>query len=442
MAFILQIQAMFRPTASNRSPAKETERAPVRWWQLHTVKAPRKAGGKPQKAVRMVRADTLREARELAPLRRNETIEKCKAITGLSGILESMAKGIDPNKMNVILGECAPLLRGGIPLHQAFKMQVRRTKDPHVRYYLDKVVQAVGSGRGLAESFGLYPEICGSRLLALLKVAETSGNLAVVFEKVREAAINQEKIAGKIRGQLIYPYLVSWVAFGIFMLLAIRVMPEIARMYATHNAPLPAVSRPLFFLGGIVVQAPVLSGVIGACALVLFWLKKEALVKFRLVQAILYRIPKLGDYLKRVEFGSALTSLAISMQAGDQLLSALELAGGAFNHREMREAWDEIAKDIRVPVPVADAFENHAEEFGQSGEDLAAFVRLGEAGGNLGAEMVRLAESENRALVAEADDIAKITQPMMTLFLVGTVGNIIVPVQTAMFQVGSVMLGR
>ena len=406
------------------------------WWMITISRVD--VLGKKRKFQEIYCAENKDDLLLIRPLRRGEKLLKISRVTGFSAWAESMRNRVDQNLVNFALGECADLLEGGMPVGEAVQMQLRRTKNPIVRYHFLNVVRTLAMGVPLSKAFAREKEICDPGLEAIMHVAQETGELTGVLKELRVESEYTSYVRRQITSMMIYPYALLWAFFGVTMIFAVKITPEIVKFYQQFKASLPWYSIPHYKVAAILGKFPWTSTVLAVAILASLPFLRHRFADAKITRARMYSSPRLGVFLARNELVIAISQVAIALQAGLQLQAAMELTVGIFKHPAMKEAWKRIIYDITNGIDASKAFEAYSVEFGDLGEELAAVVRIGEAGkhGELKVHMKRFAERLRADMLQRVRDLEKQMSPVITVTMMLCAAGILLPFQVPMLRMG------
>jgi type IV pilus assembly protein PilC len=198
----------------------------------------------------------------------------------------------------------------GIPVLQSLHILREQTTDRLLQKIISEAIVAVESGKSLSESFMSNADSLPPVMINMLIGAETSGSLDLTLERLADNFEKENQIREKVKSALAYPALVTAVSLLAVFIMLIYVVPVFVDVFDQMGATLPAVTRLLLAMSGIVRQHSLLI----VALLLLIFLAVKNIHKVKFLQApvdmFLFRIPGVGPKLRKARTPFSLSSSA------------------------------------------------------------------------------------------------------------------------------------
>lgn len=409
-----------------------------RWWVV-TIRTARK------RSVQVtVRADTEADARLLACPGRADTITKIDACGSFNARVTSLLnRTISQPAIFEALGDCASLLKVGVPFQDAIKLQLPKIESPSLRYELFMVAKAlVSQGVGVPEAFNGRPRICDASLESLIRVGFESGSMVQSFQDMRDKTRKDRRLAAKIRGALMQPAITVLFLLVLVCFFSIIIIPKVEGIYIQFKAPLPAMSVPTFFLASLlrkyaIVVVPLLFGIPIA-----LWIKREEIFRKPWVRQVVYRMPLFGNFFSMVDLIDGVRNLSILLKTGVPLNDALRLTSPGLMNPRTRKAWEAINAEItQRGVDASVAFEKYSDDLGTEGAAIAAIVRIGEQGANLPKLLTEKAADYTAEVDERSEDVVKLIGPVVNVLIFAVAGYLLMSTYMPILKLNSLITG-
>jgi type IV pilus assembly protein PilC len=140
------------------------------------------------------------------------------------------------------------LVRAGLPILGSLEMLAKSQKNPAFAAQLQNVAARVRTGESISSAFeaqGGFPVIYTTTLLA----GERSGNLEEVLKRFLDFQRVSLTFTKKLKASLIYPALLIFLVFGLFIFLITFVVPRFATLYDQLGTQLPSLTLALLAIG-------------------------------------------------------------------------------------------------------------------------------------------------------------------------------------------------
>ncbi len=305
--------------------------------------------------------------------------------------------------------QLAGLVGSGLPLERALTALAEESENDRQRELVAHLKSEVNAGNSFARALATAPREFDDVYRAVVAAGEQSGALGAVLERLADDQEQQQALRTKVLGAMLYPAIVSIVAFIIVIVLVTWVVPQIANTFSSSKRALPFLTVAMLAISGFVRQwgwAVGLLLVAGATALTL---ARRAEAFRERSDAALLRLPLLGRLARgynAARFGGTLAMLA---GAGVPILKALQAAAETLGNRAMRaDALDALAQ-VREGAPLGSALAAKKRFPGL----LSMFARLGEQTGQLPLMLQRAANQLSAEVQRRAMAAATILEPLL-----------------------------
>jgi general secretion pathway protein F len=309
--------------------------------------------------------------------------------------------------------QLAGLVGSGLPLERALTALSDEAENPRQRELVAHLKSEVNAGSAFARALSTAPREFDDVYRAVVAAGEQSGALGPVLERLADDLEQQQALRTKVVGAMLYPAIVSVVAFVIVIILVTYVVPQIAGVFTSSKRALPALTVAMLAISAFVRTWGWAVGLAAAGGATLFTLARRGEAFREKSDAALLRLPFVGRLARgynAARFGGTLAMLA---GAGVPILKALQAAAETLGNRAMRaDAMDALVQ-VREGAPLASALAGKKRFPGL----LAMFARLGEQTGQLPEMLMRAsvqlsAEVQRRAMAA-----ATILEPLLIVVM-------------------------
>ena len=307
--------------------------------------------------------------------------------------------------------QLAGLVGSGLPLERALTALADESETDRQRELVAHLKSEVNAGSSFARARALAtaPREFDDIYRAVVAAGEQSGALGIVLDKLADDLEQQQALRTKVLGAMLYPAIVSLVAFIIVIVLVTWVVPQIANTFASSKRALPLLTVAMLAISAFVRQWGWAVAVLAVGGGVMFTLARRAEAFRERSDAAFLRLPLIGRLARgynAARFGSTLAMLA---GAGVPILKALQAAAETLGNRAMRsDALDALAQ-VREGAPLASALAAKKRFPGL----LSMFARLGEQTGQLPLMLQRASVQMSAEVQRRAMGAATILEPLL-----------------------------
>ncbi len=139
----------------------------------------------------------------------------------------SLRRPVGRREITVFLRELSLVLRAGLTLDDALLLLAGEESAGLANIVRD-LRAAITAGASFGDALERYPRLFGADLVAMVRVAEATGNLDGVLELVGEERARTERLMDKVSSALRYPAVLMIVALGVLVFFLVYVVPQFA----------------------------------------------------------------------------------------------------------------------------------------------------------------------------------------------------------------------
>lgn len=341
----------------------------------------------------------------------------------------------------VFFRDLASLLRMGVPMLKALRLQIGVARNPKLRTAITLIISTIEEGKPFSDAIAEQSHIFDPAMIALVRAGEASGELPQVLKNMSTTMERAFKIFKKLKQALIYPAVVMVGAAGVVYIFTYQLVPALAGIYSQFGAQLPVLSRGVIGFSNLLRNYPILAPVPALIPLsIIFYWKK--LYSQPWMQKLSIRVPMIGKLVRKAALTKALRTLAMLVVAKVDIREALKLAAISCGNAEYEKTFLSILKHVESGETLHEGFAKHCKELGPDGPQLAAFIQSAQEAGTINDTLMSAAALMEEDLDEMAQNISTIIEPIIFLFLAVLVGTLLYAVYSPIFNLSKVMLNK
>ena len=330
----------------------------------------------------------------------------------------------------------ATMVKSGVPLVQAFDIVSDGVDNQKLKNVIHDVRDSVSSGNDFAAALRKYPQYFDDLTCNLIESGEQAGTLQTMLEKVAVYKEKTEALKSKIKKAMTYPAITLLVAFGVTLILLIKVVPSFEDMFSSFGAELPAPTQFVVNLSEWVQQYYLYIIALFIIAGVIFVQALRRSNEFRdRFEAFSLGTPVFGDLIRKAAIARYARVLSTTFAAGVPLVDALQSVAGAVGNSVYRRAVldirDEVAagQQMHLSMRSAKVFPNMVVQMASIGEESGALDDM----------LAKAADYYEDEVDSAVDNLTSMIEPAIMIFLGVVIGGLIVAMYLPIFQLGNVI---
>jgi general secretion pathway protein F len=322
------------------------------------------------------------------------------------------------------------LLNSGLPLDDALTGLAKQASNADFQRIALDVRARVLEGQGLAVGLDQFPRAFPAVYRATIAAGAQTRHLPAVLNRLADFMEERQAMRQRLRLALIYPVVLSVVAFAVVIGLLTFVVPEVVKVFEQMERELPPLTRYLIATGdflrayGLVLLAALLVAGWSVTAL----LRKPAV---RLVaDRLLLRLPIAAGLIQDADSARFARTLSILLGSGLSMLEALHIALAAIANHATRIEVEGAIERVREGASLSQSL---ARVTGLR-PLLAHLVANGEQSGELPRMLDSSAEAHERGLQTRLAIALGLAEPALILIMGSVVLVIVLAILLPIFD--------
>jgi type IV pilus assembly protein PilC len=374
------------------------------------------------------------EAAATAQLRAQQilpTVVKAKGRDLLAGIKWPASK---PKTRDLVIftRQFATMIDAGLPLVQCLDILAEQQPNKYFQGVLRSVKSDVEQGSTFADALRKHPRCYDDLYVNLVAAGEVGGILDTILNRLAVYLEKADALARKVKGAMIYPITVLVVAIAVVVLLLVKVIPVFQKMFIEFGGTLPAPTQMVINVSEF-LQAWIVYVLIAAFAVVMAFFqarRRSKVFRYR-TDAIFLKMPLFGSLLRKVAVARFSRTLGTMISSGVPILDALDIVARTAGNMVVEEAITNtrsaIAEGKTIAEPLAES-----KVFPSM---VVQMVAVGEQTGAMDSMLAKIADFYDDEVDAAVSALTQLLEPLMMVFLGGTVGTILIAMYLPIFKI-------
>ena len=346
-----------------------------------------------------------------------------------------LKKRITESELLLFTKKFSAMIEAGLAIVPALRMLQSQSENPVLVEILESVINKVNAGIPLSKSLEDYPELFDNVYISLVKAGEAGGSLDTFMRKISINLEKKLKILRSLKGALMYPIALLTVAIVVVAIMMVYVVPIFVGIFGAGGVKLPLPTRIImgisdffrsYYMIALVAAAVVAYQVIKSA------FKKNLKLRIKLDERKL-SMPLFGKLLEGSIMARFSTVLSNLIAGGVGLIEAMEIAKNSISNEYVRQALDQVKRDIYSGKPFAGAL-REAKCFPPA---LCGFVEVGEETGKLNDMLTTIATFYEEEFDSAVANFSQLLEPIMIVFLGVVIGFILLAMYMPIFNMGA-----
>jgi type IV pilus assembly protein PilC len=320
----------------------------------------------------------------------------------------------------VFARQMATLVGSGIPLIQTLDILNGQVEKESFRVVLRKIHSDVQSGSSLSDSMEKHVKVFSPLFVYMIRAGEQSGSLEEILERVSSYLEKSANLQKKVKSAMMYPAVVSIMAFVITFGMLAFVIPKFATIFDGLGGTLPAPTQFLIDLSNVLAANWwwMIPGLIGSFV----GFKQLLKIKAILIQwdGFTLKMPVFGELMTKVAVSKFSRTLATLIKSGVAILPALEIVSKTAGNARL----EQVIISLTVSVKKGESLSGPLEKSNVFPQMVTRMIAIGEETGELEAMLIKISDFYDAQVDAAVDGLTSLIEPLIIAFLGVVIGGI------------------
>jgi type IV pilus assembly protein PilC len=373
----------------------------------------------------------------LAALRREDIQVASVREKGREMAVPKFGGGVSSKDLAVFTRQFSVMIDAGLPLVQCLEILGGQQENKNFGRILQQTRMDVEGGASLADAMRKHPKAFDDLYTNMIAAGEAGGILDTILKRLAVYIEKNVKLKAQVKGAMVYPVAVIIIAGLIVSIILWKVIPTFAAMFEGLGAELPLPTRIVIALSNWFARLVLPAIVLIAVGTVSFRKYYATYGGRRVVDRMVLRLPILGVVMQKIAVARFCRTLSTLIASGVPILDGLEITARTAGNAIVEDAIMAVRKAVESGLTVAQPL----KESGVFPAMVVQMIGVGEQTGALDAMLSKIADFYEEEVDQAVANLLTLMEPVMILFLGGTVGGIIIAMYMPLFAMVSKLSG-
>ncbi len=335
----------------------------------------------------------------------------------------------------VFTRQLATMIDAGLAMVQSLQALAEQTTNKVMRDVIKDICTRVEGGDSFSEALSKHPKVFNRLYVSMVGAGERGGLLAEILSRLATYLENTARLRKKVRSAMMYPIVVTVIAFLITIFLLVKVVPVFADVYKGFGQRLPGPTLALISLSNF-VQTYILYILPALGGLVYGWLAyikskpgREFWDRYRI------RLPIFGQIAHKICLARFTRTLASLIRAGVPILEVLQIVSNTIGNVVMEKAVRVCASDIERGETMSTSLAKHP----YFPSMIIRMISAGEQTGKIETMLERISNFLDEEIETTLSGLTSLIEPLLIVFLGVTVGGIAICMFLPIFKLSELV---
>jgi len=346
-------------------------------------------------------------------------------------LFSAMRGQVKEKDLVIFTRQFATMIGAGLPLVQALEILSKQTENNYFAKIIGDIKSDVEGGSTFADALRKFPRIFSDLYSNMVAAGETGGILDTILVRLATYIEKSQKLKRKVKGAMVYPSVVITVAILVIAIIMIFVVPTFGKMFTQMGGTLPTptqlvinMSNFISGIGGLII----LACIVGTIVFIIQFRRTET--GQMVTDRLLLRFPIIGILLRKVAVAKFTRTLGTLVSSGVPILDGLNITAKTAGNKVIEKAVFEVKQGVSEGKTIAEPL-TQSKVFPPMVNQM---ISVGESTGALDSMLGKIADFYDDEVDQAVANLTSMIEPMLMVFLGGTVGFIVVAMYLPIFK--------
>jgi len=325
----------------------------------------------------------------------------------------------------------ATMIGAGLPMVQCLDILATQTENGEFAKIIKQVKEGVQGGATLSEALARHPKIFDALYTNMVEAGELGGALDAILVRLAVYREKADKLVRKVKGAMIYPSVVAFVAAAVTISMLTFIVPVFAKMFGGLHAELPGPTLVVLHISNFLkANFPyLLFGTLGLLGLFLWWKRTPA--GALMFDKSLLKTPVFGNLVRKSSVARFTRTLSTLLSSGVSILEALEITAKTAGNLVIANAINHSV----MAIAEGDTITGPLKETGVFPPMVTQMISVGEKTGGLDDMLSKIADFYDEEVDDAVAALTSIIEPIIIVFMGVVIGGILIAMYLPMFDI-------
>lgn len=345
--------------------------------------------------------------------------------------IPGMGNRVGLKDLAVMSRQFATMINSGLSLLRALTILEEQTESKGLAKVLTTVRGDVEAGKALSAALGTHPKVFPPLMVNMCRAGEVGGFLD---ESLLQIAANYEaevKLRGKVKSAMTYPVVVGVIAVLAVTGMLLFIVPTFAGLFTSLGGTLPAPTRFLMLLSGLLRHwMPVIVLMLIAAGVIWHRYKRHPRVR-DVVDPAKLRMPVFGPLFQKIAIARFTRNLGTMIHSGVPILQALDIVADTTGNVVVGRAVRDVQESVRQGESLARPLLEHPV----FPPMVVQMMAVGEDTGALDTMLHKISQFYDQEVEATTEALTSLIEPLMIVIMGSVIGGMIIALYMPIFKV-------
>lgn len=260
----------------------------------------------------------------------------------------SFGRKVSKKELSKLFNVLGLYIKATIPILTAIKLTKNQLENVKLVKFLDYLSVQIKEGQTLYNAIESQKIVKVPKyIVSSIKVGEESGKLDLVLIEMSKFLKDEDKIASKTAGALVYPMFIIIVSIFMISFMLTAVVPKIVKVFENLKQELPPITKVVITSGDFLKENYLIILSFVFLLIFAFALLYGKSKKFRyFVDSFMLKVPILKNIIISKELGRFSYLTYVLTNSGVNYVTAISLSSNTIENEKIKKVFQKAMKDV------------------------------------------------------------------------------------------------
>lgn len=346
-------------------------------------------------------------------------------------------KRVASKDLQIFTRQFSTLINAGIPVVDSLKMLSEGKRNPMLKEAAGKVKTSIESGKRLGDAMASLPAVFDRFYVNMVRAGEEAGILDSILLRLATYMEKSEKIKKQVRGALVLPGAIIFVAIIVITAILIFVIPRFQELYKGAGKELPAITQMVVGLSDLFINRwyLVIGSFIAIPYLFVSWYRTDE--GKATCDRIFIQTPLFGELIQKSAVAKMTRTLSTLLSSGVSVLEALDIAAKTAGNKVIEDALYRSKDSVTQGRPLAAPLLKEP----MIPDMVTQMISIGEQSGTLDVMLSKIADFYEDDVENAVKALTALIEPILMVGLGGAIAILLLAMYLPIFDMANVVSG-
>lgn len=331
--------------------------------------------------------------------------------------------------------QLAVMIKAGINIRSAIEGIADQIENPKFRRIVTQIKVDVESGKPFSEALARHKKVFSPLYVNMVRASELSGSFGQMLERIGDYQAQQLETRSMVRGAMIYPAIIAFMAVSTTIFLLTFVLPRFTTIFQGKEALLPLPTKMLLAASAFLrtYWYACVGGVGASIWGFLYFIRTE--VGRRWWDVVKLRIPLFKRMFRALYITRGLHTMGELVNAGVPMLDTIAITADISGNVLYRDMWRDVYRSVKQGKKVCQPLARAR----LLPRNVIQMISAGEESGKLGDVLRDVSDFYGRELRNTIKAVTAMIEPLMIVVMGFIVGFIAMSIILPIFKMSSLV---